>query len=214
MFLLAVIVFAPLAFYIYNFNFYNKLYEKNGVYDTIDRNDAKKLTLNVFDYFKNKRDFEQFELKNGISFFNASEISHLKDVRSLLSKIFIIFYICLLLFFIMFFLLFEKSLAFFIKNISIVSVASSSAMIFILLTLYLFGSNFISLFENFHHIFFPQGNWSFPEGSLIITIFPFGFFYDFFFRLLLSSMVLSIILLFTGITGIILSNWRLRKKIK
>jgi uncharacterized membrane protein len=78
--------------------------------------------------------------------------------------------------------------------------------------LYFFGNNFISLFENFHYIFFPQGNWAFPEGSLIITIFPFGFFYDFFFRLLLSSLLISIILLFAGVAGIILSNRKIRKK--
>jgi len=210
--LLIVIIFAPLSFYLYNFNFYNSLYEKNGVYDVLDRNDVAELTENVYDFFKYKRDFEPFQLKNGTEYFNSNEISHLDDVRILLRNIFIVFYVCLFLLFATLIALIDRNLAVFFKNISTVAVISSSVMLFILIMLYFFGNNFISLFENFHYVFFPQGNWAFPEGSLIITIFPFGFFYDFFFRLLLSSLLISIILLFAGVAGIILSNWKIRRK--
>jgi len=210
--LLIVIIFAPLSFYLYNFNFYNRLYEKNGVYDVLDRNDVADLTKNVYDFFKYKRDFEPFKLKNGTEYFNSNEISHLDDVRILLRNIFIVFCVCLFLFLASIIALIDRNHAVFFKNISVIAVISSSVMLFILIMLYFFGNNFISLFENFHYIFFPQGNWAFPEGSLIITIFPFGFFYDFFFRLLLSSLLISIILLFAGVAGIILSNRKIRKK--
>ncbi|MEO6349712.1 MAG: DUF1461 domain-containing protein, partial [Candidatus Limnocylindrales bacterium] len=30
-------------------------------------------------------------------------------------------------------------------------------------------------FELFHRLLFPGGNWSFPEGSLLITLYPYGF---------------------------------------
>ncbi len=35
------------------------------------------------------------------------------------------------------------------------------------------------LFEVFHHVFFPQGNWRFPAGSLLIQTYPEQFFVRF-----------------------------------
>ena len=168
--------------------------------------------MDVFDYFKYKSDFEPFDLEGNIEFFNSNEISHLDDVRSLLKNILTFFYVSLILLLVLCFLLFEKNYPVFFKNISLVAIISSSSMFLILLVLYFFGNNFIALFENFHYVFFPQGNWAFPQGSLIITIFPFGFFYDFFFKLLVTSLMISAILLVAGIAGVIIST-RIIKKV-
>ena len=90
---------------------------------------------------------------------------------------------------------------------------SSSVFIFFVLLLYFFGNNFLELFENFHLIFFPQGNWAFPEGSLIITIFPFGFFYDFFFKLILNSLIIALVLFALGIAGVVVTK-KINDKLK
>ena len=184
--LIIVIIFAPLAYNLYNFNFYDRLYEKNGVYELIDRQDAVKLTESVFAFFKAGTPFEKFELKGGLQYFNSSEISHLNDVRILLSRILLVFYISSILLILFALILIEKNWTAFIKNLGIIMAASSAFVLILLAALYVLASNFSHLFENFHYIFFPQGNWAFPEGSLIITIFPFGFFYDFFFNLVIS----------------------------
>jgi len=203
-FLIIIILFAPLSYYLYNFKFYDKLYKKNGVYEILDKDDVKRLTDSVFSFFKSNQPFEEFELKGGISYFNSDEIDHLNDVRVLLSRILLVFYISTLLALIFILLLVEKKYLNFLKNLSLITVTSSSVILFLLILLYFLGSNFWVLFEDFHLIFFPQGNWAFPEGSLIITIFPFGFFYDFFIKLVISSIIISIVLLAAGITGLII----------
>ena len=85
-------------------------------------------------------------------------------------------------------------------------------LICLFVLLYFLGNNFWALFEKFHYIFFPQGNWAFPEGSLIITIFPFGFFYDFFFKLITVSLIIAGILLAGAIAGIAVANSKLKEK--
>jgi integral membrane protein (TIGR01906 family) len=39
-------------------------------------------------------------------------------------------------------------------------------------------TSFNWFFDKFHEIFFPQGNWQFPEGDHMITMFPDGFWSD------------------------------------
>lgn len=210
--LIFIIVLSPLAYYLYNFNFYNSLFVKNGVYEVLDKSDVQKLTENVYDYFKYKRDFETFELKGNIKFFNETEISHLNDVRILLKKILTVFYISIALFVLFTILLVEKKPKRFLKNISLSAMISSAVLICLFILLYFFGNNFWALFEKFHYIFFPQGNWAFPEGSLIITIFPFGFFSDFFYKLITVSVVIAVILLALAIAGTAFANYKTKVK--
>ncbi len=205
----------PLRFYVYNFNFYNGLYEKNGVYEFLDRDDVRIITQNTFDFFKGIRGYERFDLKSDIDFFKQNEIDHLEDVRVLVSNIFISLYISIFLFLALsLLLLFEKSVLRYLKDICITLLASSSFILVSIIFLYFLGNNFSSLFGNFHLVFFPQGNWQFPEGSLIITIFPFGFFYDFFFKLLISSTIIALVLFITGITGFLISNKKINLTLK
>jgi integral membrane protein (TIGR01906 family) len=210
--LIIIIVLSPLAYYLYNFNFYNSLFVKNGVYEVLDKSDVKQLTENVYDYFKYKRDFETFELKGNIKFFNETEISHLNDVRILLKKLLAVFYISIALFTLLTILLVEKNLKRFLKNISLSALISSAFLISLFILLYFFGNNFWALFEKFHYIFFPQGNWAFPEGSLIITIFPFGFFSDFFYKLITVALVISVVLLAGAIAGTAVANYKTKVK--
>jgi integral membrane protein (TIGR01906 family) len=211
--LIIIILLSPLAYYLYNFNFYNSLFVKNGVYEVLDKNDVKKLTENVYDYFKYKRDFESFELKGNVKFFNETEISHLNDVRILLKKLLTVFYISIALFALLTILLVEKKPKRFLKNISLSAMISSAVLICLFALLYFLGNNFWALFDKFHYIFFPQGNWAFPEGSLIITIFPFGFFYDFFFKLITVSLIIAGVLLVCAITGTAVANAKTKAKI-
>jgi len=211
--LLIIIFLSPLAYYLYNFNFYNSLFVKNGVYEVLDKSDVKKLTENVYDYFKYKRDFETFELKGSIKFFNETEISHLDDVRILLKKLLTVFYVSIALFAVLTILLVEKKSKRFLKNISLSGLISSVILICLFVLLYFLGNNFWALFDKFHYVFFPQGNWAFPEGSLIITIFPFGFFYDFFFKLITVSLITAGVVLAGAIAGTAAANHKTKAKI-
>ena len=61
--IIVVILFSPLLFYIFNSNYYLALYEKNGVYGHINKDDALKLTGDLFGFFKENKEFKTFVLK-------------------------------------------------------------------------------------------------------------------------------------------------------
>jgi integral membrane protein (TIGR01906 family) len=211
--LIIIILFAPFSFYVFNFKFYEKLYERNDVYKTLDRNDVAILTTSVFNFLKYGEDFKRFELKNNLNYFTDNEISHLMDVKILFDKILVLLYSSIILIIILTLFLLEKNILGFLRSISSFFVIATSIIIFLLVILYFLGNNFGSLFENMHLVLFPGGNWAFPEGSLLITLLPFGFFYDFFIRLLSTSFIISIIIIIIGIIGLIFTG-RQRKWIE
>ncbi len=59
--------------------------------------------------------------------------------------------------------------------------------------------NFDSLFTLFHRIFFSQGNWLFAPGSLLIQVFPLGFFVKISTSMLLGTWLWGILLLGAGL---------------
>lgn len=123
-----------------------------------------------------------------------------------------VFYISIALFVLLTILLVEKKPKKILKNISLTVLISTSVLICLFILLYFLGNNFWALFEKFHYVFFPQGNWAFPEGSLIITIFPFGFFSDFFFKLITVSLITAGILLAGAIAGTVAANSKAKEK--
>jgi len=215
--LIIIILFTPLAYYIFNRGYYETLYEDNGVFSILNRNDVMDATEEIFKFFSGRTTTLQTiqvrysdESMNTAASFRPEEISHLNDVRKLLVRIFILYCGSVILFVIMTFLLIEKNIKNFIRNLGIIFIISSSFLLLFIIILYFLGENFPVLFNNFHLLFFPQGNYAFPEGSLIITLFPSGFFYNFFIRLILSSTIISAVLLVTGI--IFISIFKFVKK--
>lgn len=177
--ILIIIFLSPLQAYIYDIETYMDLYDNNNVFSIIEKDEAVKLTKGIIGLLKNGDNIEEFKLKSKLPFFTLNEISHLYDVRTLVQKFLTTFYISTLLFIICIILIIQKNYLLFLKNISYIFIFSSCIVIFIILLLYFFSNYFIILFEKFHYIFFPQGNWAFPEGSLLITLLPLNFFYDF-----------------------------------
>ena len=198
--IIVVMLFTPLLVYIFNSDYYLGLYEKNGVYDYIDKQDAAKLTDQMIGFFKENKDFESFVLKNDLPYFTQSEISHLEDVRVLFNRIFLAYYICLGLTIASIVFLIEKNKRKFLKNLSALMIIPSAVLISLLLILYLFGQNFLPLFDKFHTIFFPQGNFAFPADSTLITLLPLGFFTDFFEKLVIFALIIAAALIITGST--------------
>jgi len=208
--LIIIILLLPLRIYIYNVKTYIKLYENNNVFSEIDREDAAKLTMAVIDLLRYGNNIHKFELNSQSSFFTTDEIAHLYDVRILIQKFLITLYVSTVLFAVFIILLIRKNVFFFIKQVSDIFLFSSCIVIFLILLLYFLSSNFIFIFDRFHHIFFPQGNWAFPEGSLLIALLPLNFFYDFFIKMLITSLIISFIFL----SGSIIFNIIFRRKIK
>ncbi|MBA7683100.1 hypothetical protein ES703_91458 [subsurface metagenome] len=187
------------------------------MFSILNKRDVLDITEEIFKFFTGRTTTLQTiqvrysdESMNTAASFRPEEISHLNDVRKLLVRIFILYCGSVILFVIMTFLLIEKNIKNFIRNLGIIFIISSSFLLLFIIILYFLGQNFPVLFNNFHLLFFPQGNYAFPEGSLIITLFPSGFFYNFFIRLILSSTIISAVLLVTGI--IFISIFKFVKK--
>ena len=104
--------------------------------------------------------------------YTTAEISHLQDVAVVMNNVNIAFYV----------------LAIMVGGILVYSwkrrdllqsmlryggLATISLLCFLLLLLVI---DFNWLFTLFHQLFFPQGNWQFAAGSLLIQTFPLGFF--------------------------------------
>jgi len=215
--LIIIILFTPLACHVCNRGYYETLYEDNRVFSILNKSDVMDATEEIFKFFTGRTTTLQTikvrysdESMSTAASFRPEEISHLNDVRKLLVKIFILYCGSIILFVVMTFLLIEKNIKNFIRNLGAIFIISSSFMLLFIIILYFLGENFPVLFENFHLLFFPQGNYAFTEGSLIIILFPSGFFYDFFIRLILSSTIISAVLLVTGI--IFISIFKFVKK--
>ncbi len=194
----------PLGLYILNFSFYDRLYRENGVYRDLDAGDVKTMTFRVYDFFLYRGDLEG-QVRSAdpsISYaasFTGDEISHMEDVRDLIRNIFIISGAALLLTVLSLLLALFTGRGHSLKKTGLVFIWSSAAALSAFAVLFILGSNFYSLFDNFHLLFFPQGNYMFSEGSLLITMFPFGFFYQFFIRLAASSSIVAAVFLMLGI---------------
>ena len=207
--LIIIILFTPLAYHVFNLGYYATLYEDNRVFSILNKSDVMDITENIFKFFRYESELDTLDYTIQVRYsdesmstaasFSPDEISHLYDVRKLLVKIFILYCVSIILFVIMTFLLIEKNIKNFIRNLGAIFIISSAFMLLFIIILYFLGENFPVLFDNFHMLFFPQGNYAFPGGSLIITLLPSGFFNDFFIRLILSSTIISVALLVIGI---------------
>jgi len=204
-----IILLTPLSCYVFNIDYYGTLFEKNGVFDILDKSDVLDTLINITDFFKYRFDLKTlyqdtivrpaFDSENGGFSFTANEVSHLYDVRVLLTRIFITYYAAILLFLIITMLLIKRNSKSILYITGLMFIASSILSVVLILILYLAGKNFPLLFDNFHGVFFPQGNYSFVSGSLLITLFPAGFFYDFFVRIITCSVIAAFILLASGL---------------
>lgn len=206
-----VIFFAPLGLHIFNADFYNKLYAENNVFESLESNGVQKMTLDIFEFFKYRGDLRgdvrySDPIRSSVAFFTDNEISHMEDVRELLKNIFIIFLASLAALILLIITLIFTDKRKTLRKIGFLCLWSSSIILFIFLLFYILSTNFSYLFDSFHAAFFPQGNFMFPEGSLLITLFPFGFFYQYFIRLIMCSSAAALVLVIAGIVCIFVQN--------
>ncbi|MEK6834739.1 MAG: TIGR01906 family membrane protein [Nanoarchaeota archaeon] len=166
-----------------NFNYYQKEFSKLNVYDKIP--EADKFSLNLINYYKDKE-----ELSN---FFNEKEKLHLNDIKELIRKGNLLFYLSLIL--VILFLIY------FIYTKNYKAIYSSfliSSLILIIFILVIFLTNFQDLFTKFHLLIFNNDLWLLnPETDNLINLFPLQFFYDIYIKagvnILISAFILIIL---------------------
>ncbi|MBN2072952.1 MAG: DUF1461 domain-containing protein, partial [Actinobacteria bacterium] len=91
-FLCIIMLFAPLAFYIFNTGHYLSLYENAGVFDRLNNEDVIAMTKKIFNFFRSQDDLKgqvryiDLDKESALSF-SDEEIRHMEDVKVLLQKI-------------------------------------------------------------------------------------------------------------------------------
>jgi len=180
-----LILFGNFLFYFYNEDFYYKQFEKNNV----NVEGKKNILDNLLNFFNGNEDLD---------YFNENERLHLIDVKNLINKFITAFYIVLILDILLLIILFTRFRKFLKKNISKILLYSGSLTIFVMFIFLILSLNFDFLFDNFHRLFFA-GNWLFPEESLLIQLFPFEFFRDYFLKILTDSFLVSVIFVLIGL---------------
>lgn len=181
-FLVVIVMLLPLRMLLFNEDYYYSQFEKNNV----DVDDKEVILENTLLFFKDKAELD---------YFSDDENSHLEDVKVLFNRLFFVLYASILLFFASLVTLYYLNKQRFHENVPKVLFIGGLSSLALLILLSLASVNFSATFGSFHQIFFPQGNFNFPESSLLITIFPQAFFKSFFIRLLLNSIVLSMVLM-------------------
>lgn len=159
-----IVYFVSFSVLVYNLPFYNFLFEQTGV----KLSEAGIVTKELILYFKSSD-----ASVPQISFFSASENSHMRDVKFVIELFFSFFYFLSAFFLAGFFFVRNK-----FKLLFYGSMAGFLLPLFLLL--FSFGGSFTV----FHQIFFPQGNWLFSPDALIVNIYTFEFFKLFALRIL------------------------------
>lgn len=186
-----LIILGNFQYLIFNFNYYQNLYNKIGVYESFNSpNIVDDATINLFGYFRDKNELDH-------NFFSTQAILHLGDVKNLLKFESGFFYLSLTTVLVI-------SSIFVIKK-QYKRLASSflisSIITIITVVLLSFGlfKAFDWIFTGFHRVLFDNQLWLFPPGDNLIKLFPAQFFASFANSLALNIVTSSaVIALATG----------------
>lgn len=184
-----VLILGNFRYLVFNFDFYQMLYQKTGVYQSFDSQQVVDATKNLFGYFK-----DQNQLDSG--FYSEQAMLHLADVKATLRFTFGFFYL-------LFSAVAILSLVMIIKKFARVLIWSyfvSSALTvagILLLALGVFNF-FDAAFLKFHQGFFTNNLWQFPPNDNLIKLFPREFFVEFANRLAVNIALTSLAIAFAS----------------
>jgi integral membrane protein (TIGR01906 family) len=190
----SIILFSSLFSFIYDIKYYDNKYLQYKIYDKFSKEQALNETKNLFGYLQFKNDLD-------MNFFNKQEESHLNDVKIIINKIYVIYFISLFIFWstLAYYYFFNKrQMLWFFSRFLFYSGIFSLGILLLLGLFYLF-FGFNSLFSYFHQIFFA-GNYSFnPAVSNMKALFPDEFFMDIGIAIVLRTFVKGFLLFSIGI---------------
>ena len=181
-------------FAVFDNSFYNEKFLQYNVRQNVPN--ATSLHYHVINFVQGKSNYIPNE-------FNEREKQHLSDVRNAISISKIILYALLVLFASVFLVpAFKlKFNRYMIKFAGKVMFFGGLLAIFIAASLFLLITfNFSSTFESLHRLFFKSGTYTFdPAKELIVNLYPGGLFMDLGIRISEWVVILSVILILTGI---------------
>ena len=192
-----IIIFGSFRITLYNNAFYYSEFEKNLVYQKFDKETVNSANKELLNYFQNKNYLRD-------TFFNEREKLHLKDVKQLIETVILSFNILVIIFTLALYYLYYNKRTLITKSLILSSILSIIVLVaFGILSLF----NFSEVFLKFHYLTFSNNLWQLnPEKDNLIIMFPEIFFYNFLKRLLIVSLIFSIILLLSLVTTLHINN--------
>ena len=178
-----------LRYSIFNLSFYEKEFEKHNVYNNIPKETALNTTIQLLNYLEK----DTADQPPNIALFNEKENSHLLNVKQLIQKGIIFYYIISISLLILLYCII-KNRSYCELSISLITAGIIIDVFFLILLM----TNFNISFEIFHKIFF-KGNYLFSPESNLIKLFPLKFFYDFFIKIAVLTLIEANIFIIAGI---------------
>lgn len=158
-----LLLLSPLIYYSFDSNFHTEYMMHQWI---VMSDSSSKHVQNVYMFiqWKSSLDID----------FPLAERSHMEDVKKLFDLAYLIEIVSGVIFLsILFIFLFQKKYPRIIKWLFRGSLITLVVFFLIISVLFI---NFDTTFNAFHTIFFPQGNRSFAESSILISLFPANFF--------------------------------------
>lgn len=193
-----IIVSTPFILYLnglylllFNPVFYSWGFERNQVYNRYSNRSIPDATAKqLIEYFKSdKQDLPDIDL------FDQKEKEHLLDVKFLIKQSLDNYFSFLLMSLFCFLLLYFLNKKKFVKKIGYLFLFGGLTTLFVTIVLIISSIKFDWIFTRFHLVFFPQGNWMFPNDHNLIMLFPKSFFFEGFAVVLFISLIQSFLLL-------------------
>ena len=159
------------------------------------RQERTRLAEITMEYLNSRLDVSgltQLTDSDGKAVYTPDEISHLEDVKKVIEVASIVWYvICGLSFAFLIWMLVTKSWAQIRHGFFWGAIFTIVLMVTVVILMI---QSFNSLFEKFHAIFFPQGNWTFLPTSGLIRLFPLPLWVNAFILISVYALLTSILL--------------------
>jgi integral membrane protein (TIGR01906 family) len=142
---------------------------------------------------------------NGVTapLYDQADILHMKDVKSVLWLDYLLLVGSAVYSIVYFIVLFLANRGQYRQNLVSALKRGGVATIGLLCFLGIFAiTSFDWFFTTFHEIFFPQGNWQFPLGDHMITLFPDGFWSDVTLLVGMVALALALIVWLIGFASL------------
>ncbi len=128
--------------------------------------------------------------------YTEDEISHLEDVKKLMSFANFYFIFLLVVEILILIIIFQTEKKEFYKTFLYGGIVSTSIL---LLTVLWALADFSSLFNLFHQSFFQAGTWVFDSSLKLVNLFPVSFFFKITKEIFIKALIFSIIFIILGL---------------
>jgi integral membrane protein (TIGR01906 family) len=195
--LLVIIVLTASFFLVFiDRGFYDKSFGKYGTYSSLGVDGPRKIIDYLINYFTSES--TKINEVQQLTLFTDKEQAHLADVQHIIVFVKYLGIVCLIALILVIVRLWLRFHTEYEKYVYKAMLIAGIGVIAVIIMLFLLSINFPSFFDSFHRLLFPQGNYTFSQDSLLITLFPQAFFQDFARKMLIHAAVMGIILIFLG----------------